>query len=81
MRSRRSWIVSSGHAQRRPNPADRRSLVVLPVPEDLGKAGRHLVPVAVGLLEKTTELTDEERAAVGKYLEAATEIFRRHARG
>jgi len=32
-------------------------------------------------LEKTTELTDEERAAVGKYLEAATEIFRRHARG
>jgi hypothetical protein len=33
------------------------------------------------LLEKTAELTDEEREAVGKYLEAATEVFRRHARG
>jgi hypothetical protein len=36
---------------------------------------------AVELLEKTAELTDEEREAVGRYLEAATEVFRRHARG
>jgi hypothetical protein len=35
----------------------------------------------VDLSEKTAELTDEEREAVGKYLEAATEIFRRHERG
>jgi hypothetical protein len=37
--------------------------------------------LAADLLEVTAELTDEERAGVGKYLEAATEIFRRHARG
>jgi hypothetical protein len=35
----------------------------------------------VDLSEKTAELTDEEREAVGKYLEAATEVLRRHARG
>ena len=67
--------------ERRPNPADRRSSVVQPVPDGLAEAGRHLVPVAADLLEATARLTEEERAAVGKYLEVATEIFRRHARG
>src|ERR671916_448502 len=74
-------LERTGHVERRPNPADRRSSLVLPVPEGLEEAGRHLVPVAADLLEKTAELTDEERAAVGKYLEVATEVFRRHARG
>lgn len=74
-------LERTGHVERRPNPADRRSSVVLPVPEGLEEAGRHLLPVAADLLEVTAELTDEERAGVGKYLEVATEIFRRHARG
>jgi DNA-binding MarR family transcriptional regulator len=74
-------LERTGHVERRPNPADRRSSVVLPVPEGLEEAGRHLVPVAADLLEAAAELTDEERAAVGWYLEVATEIFRRHARG
>lgn len=74
-------LERTGHVERRSNPADRRSSVVLPVPQGLEEAGRHLVPVAADLLTKTAELTDQERAAVGKYLEAATEIFRRHARG
>ena len=74
-------LERTGHVERRPNPADRRSSVVLPMPEGLEEAGRHFVPVAADLLEKTAELTDEEREAVGKYLEAATEVFRRHARG
>jgi DNA-binding MarR family transcriptional regulator len=74
-------LERTGHVERRPNPAARRSSVVLPVPEGLEEAGRHFVPVAADLLEKTAELTDEEREAVGKYLEAATDVFRRHARG
>jgi hypothetical protein len=51
------------------------------VPEGLEEAGRHLRPVAAELLEKSAELTDEERAAVGRYLEVVTEVFWRHARG
>jgi DNA-binding MarR family transcriptional regulator len=74
-------LERTGHVERRPNPADRRSSVVLPIPEGLEEAGRHLIPVAAELLEKTAELTDEEREAVGRYLEVATEVFRRHARG
>ena len=52
-----------------------------PLLEGLEDAARHLLPVAAELLEATARLTDEERAAVGKYLEVATEILRRHARG
>ncbi len=74
-------LERTGHVERRPNPTDRRSSVVLPVPQGLEEAGRHLVPVAADLLEKTAELTQEERVVVGKYLEVAMEIFRRHARG
>jgi hypothetical protein len=40
-----------------------------------------LMPVAADLLEKSAELTGEERAVVGAYLEAVTEVFARHARG
>jgi DNA-binding MarR family transcriptional regulator len=74
-------LEKTGHVERRPNPADRRSSVVLPLPEGLEDASRHLRPVAAELLEATAKLTDEERTAVGKYLEVATEIFARHARG
>ena len=74
-------LVGAGYVERRPNPADRRSSVVLPLPEGLEDAARHLRPVAAELLEATAQLTDEERAAVGNYLEVATDIFARHARG
>src|SRR5688500_18375063 len=74
-------LESNGHVERRPNPADRRSSVVLPLPEGLEDAAQHLLPAAADLLEATRELTDEEREVVGRYLEAVTEIFRRHARG
>src|ERR687897_813151 len=52
-------LERGGHVERRPNPGDRRSSVVLPVPEGLEEAGRHLVPVASELLEKTAAFTDE----------------------
>src|SRR5918997_2335054 len=74
-------LERTGHVERRPNPAHRRNSVGPSGPEGLEEAGGHLVPVAADLLEKTAELTDEERAAVGKYLEVVTEVFRRHARG
>ena len=74
-------LERDGRVERRPNPADRRSSVVLPLPEGLEDAAQHLLPTAVDLLEATRELTDEERETVGRYLETVTGIFRRHARG
>src|SRR5215207_11692110 len=48
-------LERTGHVERRPNPTDRRSSVVLPVPQGLEEAGRHLLPVAADLLEVTAE--------------------------
>lgn len=71
----------AGQVERRPNPNDRRSSVVRTLPSGLTAAREHLLPVAADLLEKSAELTDEERATVSAYLEAVTEVFARHARG
>jgi DNA-binding MarR family transcriptional regulator len=71
----------AGQVERQPNPNDRRSSVVRTLPSGLTAAREHLLPVAEDLLEKSAELTDEERAVVARYLEAVTEVFARHARG
>ncbi len=71
----------AGQVERRPNPSDRRSSVVRTLPSGLAAAREHLLPVAADLLEESVGLTGEERAVVGAYLEAVTEVFARHARG
>jgi DNA-binding MarR family transcriptional regulator len=71
----------AGQAERRPNPRDRRSSVVRTLPAGLAGAREHLLPVAADLLEKSAELTGEERVVVGEYLQAVTGVFARHARG
>src|ERR687894_396288 len=81
--SRRSAeeLVGLVQVERRPNPSDRRSSVVRTLPSGLTAAREHLLPVAAELLEKSAELTGEERAVAGDYLRSVTEIFARHARG
>lgn len=49
-------------------------------PSGLEEARCHLLPVGAELLEVSKKLSDEERAAVGEYLETITEVFARHAR-
>ena len=74
-------LERAGQVERRPNPDDRRSSVIRTLPAGLTGAREHLLPVAEDLLERTSGLTDDERAVVGAYLEAVTEVFARHARG
>ncbi len=45
----------------------------------LEDARRHLILVDAELLEASKKLSDEERVAVGEYLETIPEIFVRHA--
>ena len=71
----------AGQVERRPNPADRRSSVVRTLPAGLAKAGEHLMPVGIELLEVSGRFTEEERVVVGAYLEGITGVFARHARG
>ena len=74
-------LERAGQVERRPNPDDRRSSVIRTLPAGLAGTREHLLPVAEDLLERTSGLTDDERAVVGAYLEAVTEVFARHARG
>lgn len=72
-------LEKAGYAERRPNPRDRRSSVVYLRPSNLEDATRHMRTLEEDLLQATAELDEEERAVVGRYLEAVTEIFARHA--
>lgn len=69
-----------GYVGRRRNPEDLRSSVVFARPKGLEHAARHMRPLGEDLLQKMAELSDKERAAVGKYLERVTEIISQHAR-
>ncbi len=71
----------AGQVERSPNPDDRRSSVVRTLPSGLTAGREHLMPLAADLLRESAGLTDEERAVVGAYLGAVTEVFARHARG
>ncbi len=74
-------LERAGYAERRPNPADRRSSVVRIRPSGLEEAARHMRALAAELLEATAGLGEAERAAVGAYLGSVTEIIVHHARG
>ena len=74
-------LERAGYAERRPNPADRRSSVVHIRPSGLEEAARHMRALAAELLEATAGLGEAERAVVGAYLGSVTEIIARHARG
>jgi len=73
-------LERAGHVERRANPRGRRGSVARPRPSGLEEARCHLLPIGAELLEASKKLSDEERAAVGEYLETITEVFARPAR-
>lgn len=74
-------LERAGYAERRPNPADRRSSVVHVRPAGLEEAARHMRALAGDLLAATAGFGETERATVGAYLGSVTEVIARHARG
>jgi DNA-binding MarR family transcriptional regulator len=74
-------LEGAGRVERSPHPRDRRSSVVRVKPSGVEEALRHMIPLQRELMEVTAGLTDDEREAVGRYLQTVTEIFMRHARG
>lgn len=61
-----------GFVERRPNPRDRRSSVLRVTSGGAEEAMRHLSPLALEVREISENLTDEERAAAGKFMEEVT---------
>lgn len=73
-------LERAGHLERRPNPEDRRSLVLRLTPSGLREATRHVAPLSKELDEAAMGLTPEERAVVGRFLQTVVEITERRAR-
>jgi DNA-binding MarR family transcriptional regulator len=68
-----------GYVERQPNPRDRRSSLVRPTHAGTQDAMRRWAPLAADLRAMTDNLSDEEREAVGRYLEALTTTILRYA--
>lgn len=68
-----------GYVERQPNPRDRRSSLVRPTHAGTQDAMRRWSPLAADLRAMTDNLSDEEREAVGRYLEALTTTILRYA--
>lgn len=74
-------LEKAGYAARSPNPKDRRSSVIRLVNSNLEEATSHMRPLEADLLKTTSGLSEEERAVIGRYLEAVNGIFASHAKG
>ncbi|OYU14990.1 MAG: hypothetical protein CFE37_08065 [Alphaproteobacteria bacterium PA4] len=62
---------------RRPNPRDRRSMLVSLTPIAMEKAGLDLLPVSEAMTSMAAAMTQEERAIVDCYLAAVNQCMAR----
>ncbi|MFC7431590.1 MULTISPECIES: MarR family winged helix-turn-helix transcriptional regulator [unclassified Agrococcus] len=72
-------LVAAGRVERRPNPRDRRGVVLAPVGsaiEDVATAYGHVHTPVVDAID---ELTDEEAAVVGRFAARLAEALQRTA--
>ncbi|MFX0539876.1 MarR family winged helix-turn-helix transcriptional regulator [Ornithinimicrobium sp. Y1847] len=64
-------LESRGHVQRQPHPTDRRRTAVVPTPSGREELMGHLMPMFVELAQLDADLTEDERAVVLRFLQAA----------
>lgn len=74
-------LVAGGYVERVPNPRDRRSSLLRPTPTGTKKGMEHLYPLAVEVRRIVGDLSEEERAAAGSFMESVTAAIVRQARG
>jgi len=72
-------LERAGYVQRRPHPRDKRSTVLSARPEILAEAGDLYEPLVTALDWASAELSPEQRAAVGRYLERIVAISEQEA--
>jgi DNA-binding MarR family transcriptional regulator len=70
-------LVARGHVERQPHPDDGRRTQVVLTASGRAEVLGHLMPMFVALDELDRSLTDDERAAVERYLGGAIEAVRR----
>lgn len=62
---------------RRPNPKDRRGLLISLTPVAMKKASLDLLPVAEAMIERAAAMSEAERAVVATYLETVNQCLLR----
>lgn len=64
-------LAARGHAERQPHPTDRRRTAVVCTASGREELMGHLMPMFLELARLDADLTEEERAVVGRFLTAA----------
>jgi DNA-binding MarR family transcriptional regulator len=72
-------LEASGHAARAPHPTDRRRVVITRTQKADDDLTEEVAPMAMEILELAETLSDEERQAVGRFLDGFIEIIERTA--
>lgn len=70
-------LVRAGRAERRPNPADRRGIVVVPTDAAVGDLSKAYGHVQGPVLEVLDGLTEQEVTAVGRFAQRLADALRR----
>jgi len=74
-------LAALGHVTRQPNPADRRSVLVVPSSASRVKAMSRLVPMITSIDESLNDFDVHEQSVITRYLERVVGRYRQHADG
>lgn len=72
-------LEKSGHLERIPNPTDRRSSLLRSTRGGIQEVVAQILPLASDIRELSGDFSEEERIAIGRFMEAATAIYTHHS--
>ena len=71
-------LTAVGHVTRRPNPDDRRGILVVPAPASIQQAMGMLLPMIMGIDRVLAGFDDEQKAVITSYLSQVVEVYEKH---
>ncbi|AOY55600.1 MarR family winged helix-turn-helix transcriptional regulator [Candidatus Rhodoluna planktonica] len=72
-------LVAVGHVTRKPNPNDRRGVIVVPNPKSVSEAWKHISPLIVASEAELAQMSKKEQAAVERYLERMLAVYQNNS--
>lgn len=69
-------LVRASHVVREPNPADRRSVRIVPTPEAIARARGELVPMVRAMDGLADGFSDDEQRTIVQYLTRVVDAYR-----
>ncbi|HEX7835564.1 MAG TPA: MarR family transcriptional regulator [Pseudolysinimonas sp.] len=69
-------LEATGHAHRESDPADRRSLRIVPTPASIDTATDRLMPLILQLSARTARYSPDEMALIERFLDDVAESYR-----